>query len=142
MAVYDDLVMNNRFLVYINMNKLSFAKVSGIGAEMAKEIYAEGGENHAPHVLTTPKEQLRTLRFERGLQLNSKISDKMKPGMFIPYIEIIVKDSKGKRPLYEYCVVGAYVTKWEVSTLDAAEGNVMIETFEVEHIGIEKVCLG
>ena len=41
MAVYDDLVMNNRFLVYINMNKLSFAKVSGIGAEMAKEIYAE-----------------------------------------------------------------------------------------------------
>ena len=93
-------------------------------------------------MLFRSKEQLRTLRFERGLQLNSKISDKMKPGMFIPYIEIIVKDSKGKRPLYEYCVVGAYVTKWEVSTLDAAEGNVMIETFEVEHIGIEKVCLG
>ena len=141
MAVHDDLVMNNRFLVYIGMHRLSFAKVSGISTEMAKEIYAEGGRNHDPYVLTTPIEQMQTLRFERGLQINSKISNKIVPGMFIPYIEVIVKDQKGKKPLYEYCVVGAYVTKWEIGTLDASEGTVIIETFEVEHSSMEKICL-
>lgn len=140
MAEHKDLVMNNRFLVYIGMHKLSFAKVSGMDAGMTKETYAEGGDNHWPHVMTTPIEQLRTLRFERGLQINSKVSNQIMPGMMIPWIEVIVSDEKGK-PVYEYYVIGAYVTKWEISVLDAVTGNVIIETFEVEHFGMGKFGL-
>jgi len=139
MAGHKDLIINNRFLVYIGMNRLSFAKVSGMDDGITKETYAEGGSNHWPHVMITPMEQMRTLRFERGLQIHSVVSDKIKPGMLIPWIEVIVNDEKG--PLYEYYVIGAYVTKWEIGALDAATGSVIIETFEVEHSGMQKSSL-
>lgn len=140
MVLHKDLIMSHRFLVYIGMDKISFAKVSGIDAVMTKETFAEGGENHWPYVMTVPKEQLQTLRLERGLQISGNVSHRIRTGMWIPWLEIIVKNDKGK-PVYEYYVIGAYVTKWEIGDLDAATGNVIIETFEVEHSGMEKVSL-
>lgn len=140
MAAHKDLVMNNRFVVYIGMHRLSFSRISGIEDSITRETYAEGGDNNWPHIMTIPKDQVHTLRLERGLQINSRVSNTIKPGMFIPWVEIIVNDDKGK-PLYEYFVLGVYVTKWDIGSLDASTGNVTIEVFEIEHTGIKRSSL-
>lgn len=140
MGKHDDLVMNNRFLVYIGLNRLSFAKVSGLEDFASKEIYAEGGDNFSLHAMITPKEQLQTIRMERGLQINNRFLNKLYPGMWIPSLEIIVGGQNGK-PVYEYFVVSAYVTQWDISGLDASTGNIMVETFEIEHSGISKMSI-
>ena len=88
--------------------------------------------------MITPKEQLQTIRMERGLQLKNNQLDKLYPGMWIPSLEIIVGDQKGK-PVYDYFVMSAYVTKWDAGSLDASTGNVMIEIFEIEHSGLSKM---
>ena len=138
MGQHENLVINNRFMVYIGLNRLSFAKVSGLDDSVSKETYAEGGDNYFAHTMITPKEQLQTIRMERGLQLKNNQLDKLYPGMWIPSLEIIVGDQKG-RPVYDYFVMSAYVTRWDSGGLDASTGNVMIEIFEIEHSGLSKM---
>lgn len=140
MGMHENLVMNNRFIVYIGPNRLSFAKVSGLDDSAARETYAEGGDNFFSHIMITPKDQLQTIRMERGLQLKNNCLDKLYPGMWIPSLEIIVGDRTGK-PVYEYFVLSAYVTRWDTGGLDASTGTVMIETFEIEHSGLKKMSI-
>lgn len=138
MGLHENLVINNRFLVYIGLNRLSFAKVSGLDGSASKEAYAEGGDNYSAHTMITPREQLQTIRMERGLQLKNSQLDRLYPGMWIPTLEIIVGDQRGI-PVYDYFVTSAYVTKWDAGGLDATTGNVMIEVFEMEHSGLSKM---
>lgn len=140
LLIHKELVKNSRFIVYISLHKLSFSKISGLETGMEKEIYAEGGDPFSPHVFRNPMSQLYTMRLERGLQSDKRVIRNMKPGVYIPFMSIFVMDDRG-RPVYEYFTTGAYVTKWETGALDAETGNVLVETFEIEHSGIIKTSL-
>lgn len=136
---HEELIKNNRFLVFIGLKKLSFAKVSGLESEFSKEIYAEGG-NSELHIMKVPGTSLKTIRFERGVQSKDIIIEMLKPGTYISGIQIIVL-KENKKMYCEYYIDKAVVTKWEVSQMDAMDGNVLIETFEIEHTGIKKITL-
>lgn len=140
MAQHAELIKNNRFIVYISFYRLSFAKVSGLEIGMEKEIYAEGGDNFSPHVMRVPLTQLYTMRFERGLQTDNRTIRHMRPGTYLPFLDIIVMDDAG-HPAYEYYTISAYVTKWQTGDLDASTGGVLIESFEIEHSGVKKISL-
>jgi len=107
---------------------------------MSKEVYAEGGGIANTHVMRTPKTQLRAVTLERGLQVNKQTIKNLKPGAFAPWVQIIVMGDNGK-PQYEYFLEEVWITKWEVSGLNALEGNVLIDTFEIEYTNIKKESL-
>lgn len=137
MPQHSELIQNSKFQVYIGTHRLSFSKVSGLGGGMAKEVYAEGGGISAPHVMRMPKSSLRTVTLERGIQKNNQMISKMTPGTFIPWIQILVLDHENNLKC-EYFLEEVWVTKWEVSGLDALNGGVLIDTFEVEYVGLKK----
>lgn len=138
---HSELVKNSSFWVYIGNRKISFAKVSGIGGSIEREVYAEGGSINSPHVMKNAKSQLGSIRFERGIQSGNGTLKKLNPGTFIPGIQIIVMGADGK-PYYEYFVKQAWVVKWEVGELDAISGSsVLVDTLEIEFVEIEKEIL-
>ena len=137
MPQHSELTKSSTFQVFIGKQRLSFSKISGLGGGMPKEIYAEGGGVAAPHVMRTPKNNLRAVTFERGIQKNNATISKMKPGTFIPWIQILVLDNE-KKLKCEYFLEEVWVTKWEVSGLDAMSNNVLIDTFEVEFVNLKK----
>lgn len=140
MPQHSELVKNNRFQVFIGTHRLAFSKISGLGGGMSKEVYAEGGGIANTHVMRTPKTQLRAVTLERGLQVNKQTIKNLKPGAFAPWVQIIVMGDNGK-PQYEYFLEEVWITKWEVSGLNALEGNVLIDTFEMEYTNIKKESL-
>ena len=137
MPQHSELTKNSTFQVFIGTHRVSFAKISGLGGGMPKEIYAEGGGVAAPHVMRTPKNSLRTVTLERGIQKNNAMIAKMKPGTFIPWIQILVLDNE-KKLKCEYFLEEVWVTKWDVSGLDAMGDSVLIDTFEVEYVNLKK----
>ena len=137
MPKHSDLMKNNRFYVYIGNNRLSFSTVSGLGAGMDKEVYAEGGSLYYPHVMQTPSSQLRTLTLRRGIQADCEIIRKLRPGIYVPSVQIIVL-SEEMKPYCEYFLEDAWVTKWEVAEMDAMDSKVMIDTFELEYMRSER----
>lgn len=137
MPEYSELNRNNRFLVYIADTKLSFSKVSGLGSDAERDVYAEGGANDWPHVMFRPGTGLRSLTLERGVQTNNRTISSMMPGTYIPYIEIIVLGVDGK-PYYEYCIEDAWVVKWDISELDAMDGRILIDTFGIDYVKVTR----
>lgn len=140
MPQHSELTKDNSFRVFIGSHKLAFAKVSGLGGEMEKEVYAEGGGISYPHVMPTPKTSLRSMTMERGLQTENHVIRNIKPGVFIPWIEIIVMGVDGM-PYYEFFLEEAWVTKWDVLDLDAMDGRVLIDTFEIEYVRSKRESL-
>lgn len=140
MTSHDDFSTNNRFLVFVGPHKLSFAKVSGLGSTMNKEIYAEGGTMNSPHVMRTPNSDMRTLVMERGIQAFNFAAFRMEPGTFVPWIQVIVL-GPNKKPVYEYFITEAWVSKWEDTELDAMDGKVIVNRFEVDYSSITRINL-
>ncbi len=140
MPQHSELLKNNKFQVFIGLHRLSFAKISGLGSGMEKEVYAEGGGISDPHVMRVPKSQLRAITLERGIQMSNKTISNLKPGTFVPWVQIIVMGDD-KKPYYEYFLEKVWVTKWEISSLDALDGKVLVDTFEMEYVTIKKEIL-
>lgn len=137
MPKHSELMKNNRFYVYLGNTRLSFSEISGLGSGMDKEVYAEGGSLYYPHVMQVPGNQLRTLTLRRGIQADSPVIRKLRPGVYIPRIQVIVLNDDNK-PYYEYFLEDAWVTKWEVDSLNALDDKVMVDTFEVEYMRSER----
>ena len=131
---------NHRFRVYLGKHELAFSRVSGLGGSIEKEVFVEGGGMTYPHVMQIPKSQLRSLSMERGIQADHKVIRNLRPGVFIPWIQIIVLGEDGK-PYYEYYLEEAWVTKWDVLDLDAMGGKIMIDTFEIEYVRSKRSIL-
>lgn len=137
---HTDLIKNDSFLVFIASNKLAFSKVSGLGGGVETDVYAEGGGVDSLHVMRKPKSSMRTIRFEKGLQTGKSKLSSLKPGLFVPSIQILVM-SKNDKPIYEYYIRECWIKKWEISDLDAMRGDVIINTLEVDCMSIVKEAL-
>ena len=134
MRAHEQLVLNYRFQVLIENESLSFARISGMGMEREVEILAEGGHGGGGKLQTTVSKHPRTLHMESGVcsQDNSKLKN-IRPGFLLPQgIVIIVLGGDGK-PGVKYATGQAVVTKWEVSDLDAEQGKILIDTFEIAY---------
>ncbi len=138
---HNKLVRNSRFLVFIGVLKLSFAKVSGFEQDIDSESFVEGGINDSTVMLAVPKKERRTLRFERGLQAWSPVLTRMKPGVAIPLGITVIMLNEKSFPVQTYHVSDCVVTRWEVGDVDANAGNILIETFEVSYTTCDRTNL-
>lgn len=134
MGAHGTLVLNYRFQVLVENKSLSFARISGMGMEREAEILAAGGHSQGGNLRTAVPNRPRTLRMESGI-CSQQCSDlkNLRPGVFLPQgIVILVMDRDGN-PAVKYATEQAFVTKWDVSDLDAEQGKILIDTFEIAY---------
>lgn len=117
--------------------KMRFSKVSGLECTMEYEELAEGGRNHAPHILTTPHKKHAPLVLERGIIPAESRFAKLKPGMRLgTWLTVILLDAKGQLTSRRFWITDGIVTKREVGNLDALGNSILVERFEIVHDGI------
>lgn len=138
---HDKLVKNSRFLVFIGILKMSFAKVSGLEQEIEKEFFVEGGNNSYGILSVMPRRERNVLRFERGVQAANPAILRMVPGVAIPAGITILMINDNNIPVHMYHASDVMITKWEVTDFDANNTNILIDTFEMSYSTIEKVSL-
>jgi len=134
MDLHGQLVSNYRFKVLVDNNVLSFAKVSGLNMDLETEMISEGGHNGSGYIAAAPSKGVKTLQLQSGvLNKANSVMDKMKPGIYLKQgLVIMMLDTQGKT-MIKYVAERALVTKWEVSELDAQNGQVLIQTFEIAY---------
>lgn len=134
MSMHGQLVSNYRFKVLLDNNVVSFAKVSGLNMELETEMISEGGHNGSGYILAAPTKGTKTLQMQSGvLNKANSVMDKMKPGIYLNQgLVIMMLDMQGKT-MIKYVAERALVTKWEVSEMDALNGQVLIHTFEIAY---------
>ncbi|MCM1180668.1 MAG: phage tail protein [Clostridium sp.] len=134
MDVHSQLVSNYRFKVLIDNHVISFAKVSGLHMELETEMLSEGGHNGSGYIMAVPTKGAKTLRLQGGvLNCANSLMNKMSPGIYLRQgIVVMMLDMYGNTEI-KYVAEQALVTKWEVSEIDAQNGQVLIHTFEIAY---------
>ncbi len=132
------------FQVFIQMVPMSFSKISGLENGVETEPFVEGGYNRYTKSLLKPVSTEKILTLERGMvsAANMNFLAAMLAGRFavgqrlnIP-LALVVRDHGGKLAKI-YAIEGATVRKWSASELNAASGNIIIETFELVYERLE-----
>lgn len=135
MDEHKNLILNYRFKVLIDNQVASFSKVSGLHMDVETEIISEGGHNGSGYIVEVPAKASKTLRMEGGIYKNSNNSllEKLRPGMYLRQGVVIMVLGIAGVIQAKYWTERAYVTKWEVSELNAESGQVLIHTFEIAY---------
>ena len=127
-----------RFLVeFDHAERGGFAKVKGIASESKFESYHEGGQNEFEHKLFSMA-TWGGLTLERGLADQSLWdwrADVIEGRIQRKMISIILKDEAGAE-VKRWHAEHAGPTKWSLSDLDAASGQVAVESVEFAHHGL------
>ncbi|MEG1458963.1 MAG: phage tail protein [Acetivibrio sp.] len=133
------LMNNYKFQVFIGHARLSFSKVEGLAETLEFDRIEEGGVNDYVHIRQTNRKQEQTLRFSKGVKSTDQLLKVMKPGMRIEGgLLIIIKNTNSIFGMQIYTVDEPIVTRWELGALDALNGEVLVETFEISHNGIRR----
>lgn len=135
-SVQNSLVTNHQFLVSLNLQLFSFAKVTNITGKLELETVAEGGYNDSPRFFQKPKTSMDTLVLEKGIQTSGtektlKLGSPINAGM----VMVTHNGSIAKTYAFEY----GMVTKWETDALDAMGSGVLIRRVEISHTGLMEV---
>ncbi len=137
----ENLLVNNQFLVTIGKMVYSFAKISNLQDSFEVEAVSQGGANRYPELLPKQKGKAETLILERGvLKVPLKgIENGLSAGTFLEEVLILVLNHNmvWKTYYFDY----GYVTKWEVSPLDALGKDVLYQKVEITHSGLKEVSL-
>ena len=134
LSTHKNLMLNYRFKVLIDNQVASFSKVSGLHMDVETEVISEGGHNGSGYIVEVPAKASRTLRLESGIYKNSNsLLEKLRPGMYLRQGVVIMVLGKFGMIQTKYSAERAYVTKWEVSELNAENGQVLIHTFEIAY---------
>ena len=135
MDLHEQLVLNYRFKVLIENKVVSFTKVSGLGMDCEAEIFQEGGNGLGGEIAMAAKKSVKTLRMEGGVYSgNQSLLKTLKPGICLSSgIVIMVMGPKGQADI-QFGTGKAFVTKWEVSDLDAEQGRTLVNTFEIAYM--------
>lgn len=134
MESHEKLMLNYRFKVLIDNQVASFSKVSGLTMDVETEMIAEGGHNGSGYIVEVPAKASKTLRLEGGIYTNSNsLLERLRPGMYLKQGLVIMVLGAYGTVQTKYSAERAYVTKWEVSELNAENGQVLIHTFEIAY---------
>lgn len=131
----EQLLMNNKFIVTLNLGVFSFAKISNLTNSIELETVQEGGYNESPRFFPKPKDKVETLILERGLQKSPISGDLLlRIGMPINAATIIVLNNGGVARSYgfEY----GLITKWDIGELDGMRKDIVIRKLEISHTGL------
>lgn len=129
------------------MIEAGFQEVSGISTEMTTDSITEGGENRFIHKVPARMNSSNNLVLKRGLIASSSVfgdwcrshlaqglnavtkSKKIEPKNIIVHL----LDTSTQKPLISWAFARAYPVKWEISTLNAKENNMTVETLTLTY---------
>ena len=140
MESHEQLVLNYRFKVLVENQVISFQKVSGLSMDVEMEMLSEGGHNNSGYLTAAPTKNTKTLRLQSGVykQANSLL-DKLRPGIYLRQGIVIMMLGTNGTIQKKYAAERAFVTKWEISELDAQNGQVLIDTFEIAYTEMKRM---
>lgn len=137
---YKQPILNYRFRVFIGKHSLSFMKVSGLNRSVETEVVSEGGYGSMMHIMESPSKSPKILRLESGVYRGKDaILNRLCPGMYLPEgVLVSVLGLDGEKKVV-YAAENAFVTKWEISELNAENGQVLVSTFEIAYSNLKRV---
>jgi len=121
-----------------------FTRVSGLEASLETESYAEGGVNGFVHQLPTRAAPSR-LVLEHGLTANSSLwnwFDNAARGVVQRCNGTVALLDRRQIPVMWWNFRGALPVRWSGPALDAASGELAVESIELAHEGLSKPLLG
>lgn len=131
MGLHEDLVTNYRFRVWIENREVSFSKISGLNMEVKTRMMSKGG---TAQITAVPAKNPPMLKLQRGAYKDgTSLLDKLRPGMYLEQGIIIAVLGRTGEIVMEYAIDNAFVSRWEISDIDALSGQVLIDTFEVAY---------
>ena len=144
-SLTDQVLSTYKFTVYIQGMKIGFSKITNIEEFVETEAFHEGGVNEYAYSLMAPVKQEKTMSFERGMlgvsnySIVSKILlSRFRVGQRLPIDIVITVSGNNGQVEKMFFVHGATVKKWRCSDLDAINGKIMVETFEITYETLEQ----
>lgn len=120
----------------VGENDFRFQEVSGIGMELETVAHREGGQNRFVHHLPS-RASHDPLVLRRGLLTDSAViawCRRAIEDLSIDPVEIqVTLLNENHEPLQAYNFFGAWPRKWSISSLNAEESRVVIESMEFNY---------
>ena len=117
-----------------------FQRVSGLGQSVVTTPLAEGGQNSYTQQLPT-KVQHENLVLERGMFIKSPLGAEIIESIDLFKFKLsnvlIILLDHANEPLIGWQLYNAFPVKWSLSTLDATQNSVVIETMTLAYQRIE-----
>jgi phage tail-like protein len=116
----------------------SFQSVKGLEMEVETEPLKEGGVNTYEHTLPT-RVKFSTLTLERGLYMPEKsplikwCKQALFEFKFQPINMTVMLLNESHKPLLTWNIRHAYPKSWKIKDLNAQQGEVLIETLELQY---------
>lgn len=144
LSLYDGekLLPSYNFLVTIGQNIYSFSKVSNLVAQIEYETVPEGGNNDYPLLFPKQKSSPDTLILEKGVRTRAldPSFNLLVEGMQVEMVTILlVKDGRHLEKVFYF--KKGLIVKRTFSDLDAKGNELLIETLEIAHSGLEEIPL-
>lgn len=121
---------------------IRFQKVSGMTSTIETTEIKEGGENlfayHLPNRVT-----YENLVLERGMAIGSTLNAEFNAAMgfmqFVPCNVLVMLLNQLDVPTVGWLFQNAYPVKWSVSSLDATQNAVVIDTMELKYSRLQSL---
>lgn len=144
---YEDLVLGFRFGVFFlvgglvpNPLDLRFRRVSGLSAAINTVDLREGGQNIYTHKLPDGVTH-DNLVLERGMVVGSPLNVEFNVALsfytMTPSNVIVTLFGEDTNPLAAWLCIKAFPVRWSTSDLDASEGGLVIDTFELAYTRLQ-----
>jgi phage tail-like protein len=110
---------------------VGFQEVSGLSVDLETEQYREGGENRFVHQLPV-RTKYEDLVLKRGLLTASGVilwcQEAINNFIFKPINILVSLQDENHVPLNSWYIVNAFPKKWSVSSFNAQESSVVVES--------------
>ena len=134
-TIYRYPVLNAAFKVNIGTETYSFTKIRNISEVVETETVQEGGNNWTVHNLAKPTTSSHRLILELGFLVTGN-DPGLTAGSRVYDVTIMVMEHGSVKKSYSF--EEGIVIKWEISDLDALQGQVVYNTVEILHSGLQE----
>ncbi|SHL39575.1 conserved hypothetical phage tail region protein [Chitinophaga jiangningensis] len=122
----------------------AFQEVSGLNVEMETEPYKEGGENRFVYQMPI-RARYEDLVLKRGLLNDSKLinwcQNAIEHFIFLPINITVSLLDRNHEPVYTWYVTNAFPKKWTVSSFNAAESSIVVESLTLGYQFFRQVSM-
>ena len=138
MSIFNSLLLNSNFIVFIGTSTYSFSRIRNISESLEVESVSEGGDNLQVHSLLKQRSSEQKLVLERGVFFGTSgaMEKDLKPGAVVQNVQIMVLDHGIPKKAYYFD--SGIITRWELSGLDAKDGQPLFRSIEITHSGLHE----
>ncbi len=141
MSLFPDPPVGFHFSVVFELfpqqpNDFRFQEVTGLNISVEMEPYKEGGQNRFTHQLPV-RTSYEDIVLKRGLFIGSGIilwvNDAIENFTFAPCNVLISLLNENHLPVYNWYVYNAIPKKWSVSSFNANENSIVVESLTLSY---------